>query len=119
MPKRVAMHSLVIQRTRDGKRTVAAENDPLVSMTAPIGEPFEFTKEEVEYFERVDPAGITSMSSVDLAASESPSAKAAREANEAADEAQRQAKVAAEKKAEDKAAAEAAKKPAPAGKSEF
>ena len=99
MPKRVAVHSLVIQRTRDGKRTVAAENDPLVSMTAPINEPFEFTKEEVEYFERVDPAGITSMSSVDLAASESPSAKAAREANEAA---------------------EAAKQPAPpAGKSEF
>ena len=53
MPKRTPKQTVVVMR--DGK-----------SVTPPIGEPFEFTKEEVEQIEAMNPDAISTEATVDL-----------------------------------------------------
>lgn len=58
--KRVPLQSIVVQR--DGK-----------SFTPPIGQPFDFTKEEVDQIERMAPEAISTEAVVDVTAVEAES----------------------------------------------
>lgn len=88
MPKRVPTQGILVQR--NGK-----------NFRPPIGQPFDFTPEELEDIKKANPHAVTTISTVDLNASEEQRLASDAEARAKADA---EAHAAAEKKAKDEAA---------------